>query len=57
MWRCSSLLDKSLTKDGKLEAHAYGVMRNLDVILCDLIAEKRDKKRNYLLMKNYLDRG
>lgn len=55
IWRCSSLLDKSLTKDGKLESHAYGVMKNLDVVLCDLIADKRDKQRNYLLMKNYLD--
>ena len=54
LWRACSLLSDDI-KDGRLSAHALGLMRCLDVVLCELISEKRDKEANYQLMKQYLD--
>lgn len=55
MWLASSITDDSLKPDGTITSHSLGVMNNLQVVLCDLIATRRNKYRNYLLMKHYLD--
>ena len=54
LWRACSLLKDDI-KDNKLSSHALGIMRCLDVILCELISDKRDKEMNFQLMKQYLD--
>lgn len=55
IWRASSISDTSLDNQGNIEPRALLVMKTLDVILCDLIATNRNKKRNYQLMKGYND--
>lgn len=54
LWRACSLLKDDIT-DNKLSSHALGIMRCLDVVLCELISDKRDKEMNLQLMKQYLD--
>lgn len=55
LWRASSILDSQLSNEGEITPHSLHLMKNLDVVLCDLITTVRDKHRNYLLMKSYLD--
>lgn len=53
LWRASSIEKKEI--ENGLSNHAYGLMRNLDVVLCEIISDKRDKEMNFQLMKQYLD--
>lgn len=56
LWRASSIDGREMS-NGELSPHAYHLMKNLDVVLCDLIAPQRDKARNFQLMKTFLDNG
>lgn len=54
LWRASSI-DAREMSNGELSSHGYHLMKNLDVVLCDLIAPKRDKWKNFQMMKTFLD--
>lgn len=54
LWRASSIEKKEI--ENGLSNHAYGLMKNLDVAMCDVIGGGGDKNLNYKLMREYLDR-
>ena len=54
LWRASSIDCKEI--ENGLSPHAYGLMENLDVILCEVIGANGDKDINFKLMKEYLNR-
>ena len=54
LWRASSIERKEI--ETGLTSHGYGLMKNLDVVMCDVIGGNRDKKLNFRLMKEYLDK-
>lgn len=56
LWRASSI-DAREIQNNTVSQHALHLMSNLDVVLCDLIAPQRDKRKNWLLMKSYNDKG
>jgi hypothetical protein len=53
LWRASSIEKKEI--ENGLSNHAYGLMRNLDVVLCEVI-DGHNKNLNFNLMKQYLDK-
>ena len=56
LWRCASISSSEIQENGTVKPHGLLLMSCLDVVLCDLIeTDKRDKKKNALLMKAFLD--
>ena len=53
LWKASSIERKEI--ENGLTSHGYGLMKNLDVIMCEVIGG-HDKNLNYKLMREYLDR-
>lgn len=55
LWKASSFYSDNVNNDGTISEHALLVMKNLSVVLGNLISPKRDKWKNFLLMRGYMD--
>lgn len=54
LWKASSIERKEI--ENGLTSHGYGLMKNLDVMMCEVIGGHGNKEINFRLMKEYLDR-